>query len=75
MTPYRSLLAALVAISGPTRAAAPRAVATVAAPAAHSADGSTVVSLRVVPAAAHTDVMIGLSGPVTVHDFTLASPD
>ena len=37
--------------------------------------GGTVMSLRVVPGAARTDVMIGVSGPITVHDFTLAGPD
>src|SRR5918999_4550970 len=40
-----------------------------------AAPESAVTSLSVVPGKAHAEVVIGVSGPVTVRDFTLASPD
>src|SRR5918999_3704786 len=40
-----------------------------------AAPDSAVTSLSVVPGKAHAEVVIGVSGPVTVRDFTLASPD
>ncbi|MFN2563875.1 MAG: AMIN domain-containing protein [Gemmatimonadaceae bacterium] len=36
---------------------------------------SAVTSLSIVPGTEHAEVIIGVSGPVTVRDFTLASPD
>src|SRR5918999_2688960 len=36
---------------------------------------SAVTSLSIVPGTDYAEVIIGVSGPVTVRDFTLASPD
>jgi type IV pilus assembly protein PilQ len=80
MSPIRNLIAASIA------AVAAAALPAHTAPAAGVSDalprptpaidaGGTVMSLRVVPGAASTDVMIGVNGSVAVKDFTLTSPD
>jgi hypothetical protein len=46
-----------------------------AGPHAPAALEGAVTSLSIVPGKAHAEVVIGVSGPVTLRDFTLASPD
>src|SRR5918911_2644189 len=64
--------AAVVALgAGATRATS----ALGARPHVPAARESAVTSLSIVPAPEHAEVVIGVSGPVTVRDFTLQSPD
>src|SRR5919206_2456311 len=46
-----------------------------ARPLVPAAGDAAVTSLSIVPGTDNAEVVIGVSGPVTVHDFTLQSPD
>lgn len=68
MTPLRMLaIATLTLVSVSAMPAGRR-------PATNDPDVGTVVSLRVLSASGHADVVIGVAGDVHVKDFTLADP-
>src|SRR5919202_81115 len=64
--------AAVVALSA---GAAGASSALGARPHAPAAGDAAVTSLSIVPGTDNAEVVIGVSGPVSVHDFTLQSPD
>jgi type IV pilus assembly protein PilQ len=68
-----TLAAAVVVALGAGTTAATSALG--ARPHVPAAREAAVTSLSIVPAPEHAEVIIGVSGPVTVRDFTLESPD